>query len=164
MISRLEEFAKQLHGIHKVRLLLDTDGSIAMESVKIEPTDLDAPPLKLAVSEKRIDSGDPFLHHKTTRRAVYEDARSSYRSADDVLLVNERGEITEGCFNNIVVRISEEMLTPATSCGLLAGVLRQELLEIGAVREAVLTLDDIYNADKIWLINSVRGWRECLLP
>ncbi len=161
VINDLEEYAKQLHGIHKVRLLLDADGSVTIESVMIEPTDLDAPPLKLVVAEKRIASGDPFLYHKTTRRDVYEDARSSHPQADDVLLVNERDEITEGCFNNIVVRIGEEMLTPANQCGLLAGVLRQELIEIGAIREAVLTLDDIYNAERIWLINSVRGWREC---
>jgi len=161
VISNLEEFARQLHGIHKVRLLLDTDGTITVESTQIEATEIDAPPLKLAVSEKKIDSNDPFLYHKTTRRAVYEDARNSHPEADDVLLINERNEITEGCFNNIVVRIGEEMLTPATACGLLAGVLRQELIEIGAIREAVLTLDDIYNAGRIWLINSVRGWREC---
>lgn len=161
VISILEEFAKKLHGIHKVRLLLDADGSLSIEATEIEPTDPDAPPLKLAVFEKKMASSDPFLYHKTTRRAVYEDARKSQPEADDVLLVNQRGEITEGCFNNIVVRINEEMLTPATTCGLLAGVLRQELIEIGAVREAVLKLDDIYNADRIWLINSVRGWREC---
>jgi branched-subunit amino acid aminotransferase/4-amino-4-deoxychorismate lyase len=34
---------------------------------------------------------------------------------------------------------------------------------VGAIREAVLTRADLRNADKIWLINSVRGWRECKL-
>jgi para-aminobenzoate synthetase / 4-amino-4-deoxychorismate lyase len=165
VISSLEETARQLQGgIHKVRLLLDADGAVTVEATAIEATEIDAPPLKLAVCEQRVDSGNPFLYHKTTRRAVYENARSSHPEAYDVLLINQRGEITEGCFNNIVVRVGEEMLTPAASCGLLVGVLRQELLEIGAIREAVLTLDDIYNAEQIWLINSVRGWRECFLP
>jgi len=42
-------------------------------------------------------------------------------------------------------------------------VLRAELLEVGAIREAVLTLDDLQAADTVWLFNSVRGWRECRL-
>jgi len=41
--------------------------------------------------------------------------------------------------------------------------LREELLEVGAVSEAVLTLADLRAADTIWLVNSVRGWQECTL-
>jgi para-aminobenzoate synthetase/4-amino-4-deoxychorismate lyase len=55
------------------------------------------------------------------------------------------------------------MLTPQIGCGLLPGVLRGELVEAGAIREAILSLDDLHAADTIWLINSVRGWRECTL-
>jgi branched-subunit amino acid aminotransferase/4-amino-4-deoxychorismate lyase len=39
------------------------------------------------------------------------------------------------------------------------------LLQVGAIGEAILTLDDLYRADRIWLVNSVRGWRKfCLAP
>jgi len=48
---------------------------------------------------------------------------------------NERDEITEGSFNTIVISLKGELLTPALECGLLPGVLRAELLEVGAVRE-----------------------------
>jgi para-aminobenzoate synthetase/4-amino-4-deoxychorismate lyase len=75
--------------------------------------------------------------------------------------LNERGEVTEGSYNNIVVSRHGELLTPALMCGLLPGLLREELIEVGAIREAVLTLGDLKDADTIWLINSVRGWREC---
>ena len=65
--------------------------------------------------------------------------------------------------NTIVVSLQGELLTPALDCGLLPGVLREELLQVGAIREAILTLNDLYRADRIWLVNSVRGWRECCL-
>ena len=42
-----------------------------------------------------IDSSDVFLFHKTTRRGVYERARSSVESVDEVLLWNTAGELTE---------------------------------------------------------------------
>jgi para-aminobenzoate synthetase/4-amino-4-deoxychorismate lyase len=43
------------------------------------------------------------------------------------------------------------------SCGLLPGTLRQDLIERGQAREAILTLDDLSRASAIWLGNSVRG-------
>jgi para-aminobenzoate synthetase/4-amino-4-deoxychorismate lyase len=69
--------------------------------------------------------------------------------------------VTEGGYNNIVVSLHGELLTPALSCGLLPGLLREVLIEVGGIREAVLTLADLRDADTLWLINSVRGWREC---
>jgi para-aminobenzoate synthetase/4-amino-4-deoxychorismate lyase len=77
--------------------------------------------------------------------------------------MNERDEITEGSYNTVVISAQGELLTPALECGLLPGVLREELLEVGVIREAVLTVDDLQAADTIWLVNSVRGWRECTL-
>jgi para-aminobenzoate synthetase/4-amino-4-deoxychorismate lyase len=80
-----------------------------------------------------------------------------------VIFLNLQGEVTEGCFNTVVISLNGQLLTPRLECGLLPAVLREELLEIGALREAVLTLDDLQAADRLWLVNSVRGWRECIL-
>lgn len=123
----------------------------------------DAKPCRLAISEQHVDSSDPLLYHKTTRRELYDQTLRNHPECYDVLFLNERDEITEGCFNNLVILLRGELLTPAIDCGLLPGVLRQELLEVGAVREAVLTLDDLHAAERIWLINSVRGWKDCQL-
>ena len=49
-------------------------------------------------------------------------------------------------------------VTPPVVCGLLAGTLRAELLEAGAIQEAIVTLDELRAAPGIWLINSVREW------
>jgi branched-subunit amino acid aminotransferase/4-amino-4-deoxychorismate lyase len=46
--------------------------------------------------------------------------------------------------------------------GLLAGVLRAELLESGAIHEQVVTLDDLARCQAIYLVNSLRGWREAV--
>lgn len=123
----------------------------------------DEKPSWLAVAEQHVDSADPFLFHKTTRRELYDQTLRDHPDCYDVIFQNERGEITEGCFNNIVISLEGKLLTPTLSCGLLPGALRQELLEVGSIREAVLTKEDLLAAEKIWLINSVRGWRECQL-
>ena len=49
------------------------------------------------------------------------------------------------------------LLTPPLSCGLLAGVLRGEMLETGKAAEAVLTVEDLQAAKALFVGNSLRG-------
>ena len=147
----------------RVRLLVARDGAVDIESSDAEGSfhsspDPSAPSWQLALAANPIPSSNRFLFHKTTRREVYDAARRERPGADDVILWNERGEVTESTIANVVVRFGEEWLTPPISCGLLAGVFREELLERGVLREQVLTPDDLAKADAVWLINSVRGW------
>lgn len=160
---RLGKFGQGLSGVHKVRVLLAADGTMTLESQALVATDQSAHAATITISELRVDSSDPFLYHKTTRRTLYDDQLRAHPGCYDVVFLNERDEITEGSYNTIVIARKGELLTPALECGLLPGVLREELLEVGAIREAVLTLEDLRSADTIWLVNSVRGWRECTL-
>jgi len=161
--DRLQELAQGLSGVHKVRVLLASDGVITLESQPLAEADHTAAPALVAVSNQRVDSSDPFLYHKTTRRALYDDQLRAHPDCYDCIFLNERDELTEGSYNTIVISLKGELLTPALDCGLLPGVLREELLDAGAMSEAVLTLDQLQAADRIWLVNSVRGWRECCI-
>ena len=76
---------------------------------------------------------------------------------------NTRGELTEACNYNLVVERNGELLTPPISSGLLAGTLRSQLLREGKLREVVVRREELRTCDRLWLINSVRGWREALL-
>ena len=49
------------------------------------------------------------------------------------------------------------MLTPPLSCGLLPGILREIMLESGEAVERVLCIDDLLDADALYIGNSVRG-------
>jgi para-aminobenzoate synthetase/4-amino-4-deoxychorismate lyase len=81
----------------------------------------------------------------------------------DVLLWNGRGEVTESTIANLVVEVDGELLTPSLACGLLPGTMRARLLQEGRIREKVVRVDDLPRCTRLWLINSVRGWRECVL-
>lgn len=146
-------------GRFRVRLLLDANGRFQCEALPIE-----APgkrPLRLAVAPGHVDSRDIFLFHKTTHRVVYESAKEEYGAGmDDVLLGNERGEITEGCITNIIYKLDGRLWTPPVECGLLAGIKRGELLAAGEVAERVLTWDELPRCEALWLCNSVRGLME----
>jgi para-aminobenzoate synthetase / 4-amino-4-deoxychorismate lyase len=141
---------------HRVRLLVARDGSCGSTQSPLQ-LPADAAPRRLALARAPVDRDDPFLYHKTTRRAVYERALAEAGDCDDVLLWNPDGCITESSTANVVVTFGGERFTPPVSSGLLAGTWRRRLLVSGDVREREIRVDELAAADAITLINSVRG-------
>jgi para-aminobenzoate synthetase/4-amino-4-deoxychorismate lyase len=140
----------------RVRLTLDRQGQMEIEATPHVPS---AEPVRVAIAAEPVGSHDPMLYHKTTWRAEYERRAASRPGADDVLLVNERGELTESAIANLVVRLGGALWTPPLESGLLPGVFRAHLLARGEIRERVIRPEDLARADEVWLINSVRKWR-----
>jgi para-aminobenzoate synthetase/4-amino-4-deoxychorismate lyase len=119
--------------------------------------------LKVALAREPVFSANIFLYHKTTYRKAYEEAKLSCPGCDDVILWNERREITESSIANVVVRIGEDLFTPPVDSGLLAGTYRAFLLDGGKIRERVLTISDLRQCSNIYLVNSVREFQEAEL-
>lgn len=145
-----------IEGTWRVKLLLGRSGDVQTHCVGLD--DAPARAWRVAVADDPIDAGDLRLFHKTTCRQIYDAAARSRPEADDVLLLNRSGHITESTIANIVVEKSGVLLTPPRECGLLAGTFRAELLANGTIRESLLTLEDLRESPRIWLINAVRGW------
>jgi len=143
----------------RVRLLLAEDGKFTV-TVTQQPAQAPGAVMRYAISQTRVESANPFLFHKTTRRELYDREWQHYAEtakADEVLYLNERGELTEGSRTNIFVERNGKLLTPPLAAGLLPGVLRSDLLGSGKAIEATLTLDDLAGADAVYVGNSVRG-------
>ncbi len=157
---RLREYARKLRAPCIVRLELDSDGRFALGHRALPP--VSSAPLPVALAEIFTHPADWLLRHKTTRRKFLDAAReraAKRLGAREVLFRNIRGELTEGSFTNLFVRMPGEdaLLTPPVSRGLLPGILRQRLLAEGKTREAVLTLSDLRAAEAFYMGNSVRG-------
>lgn len=160
--SALAEAVAALSGPSKIRLLADRAGQIESEALPLEKG---APPVPLGVglALQPVSPADVHLYHKTTRREAYDAARASRPDCDDVILWNERGELTESTVANLVLEIDGRRYTPPVSSGLLAGTMRACLLERGELTERVLLPADLSRASRIWLINSVRGWMPAII-
>jgi len=148
----------------RVRLLCDRFGNLELQSFPLDRNPLMEIPSKfstewkVALSDEVIDSSNRFLFHKTTNRKLYEDILGRYKNFDDVIFFNEKDEITESCFANFVLEMDGNFFTPFQSSGLLCGTMRQYLLNKKMIIEKKLKREDIFKADGIWLLNSVRGW------
>ena len=144
----------------RLRLTLDAAGEFALT---VSPLVSDSTPLRLGMARLTIEPKDPFRYHKTSQRELLDRERLDRTDRDEVLFVNRRGELTEGSYHNLVLRLRGRLVTPRLESGLLPGILRGELLEAGKISEATLYPDDLGRAEEIWLINSLRGWRRAIM-
>lgn len=154
----LETLAKPLTASHKVRLLLQKDGTLTTTSEPITPLPY---PYYLGISEQAVKRSDRFLYHKTTLQPLHHLLPLGYT---DCLFFNEDGELTESSRANVILEIDQIRYTPPVDSGLLAGTYRQQLLATGAIHERILTRADLDTASRIFLINSVRTqWEPTLV-
>jgi len=117
-------------------------------------------PIKLALSRYALEETLQATQRKTTARDFYDGERARLKAlmgADEVVFLNAKHEICEGSFTSLFIEKHGKLLTPALSCGLLPGVLRQDLLARGEAKETVLTLEDLKAAEAIFVGNSLRG-------
>jgi para-aminobenzoate synthetase/4-amino-4-deoxychorismate lyase len=147
----------------KVRLLLAPDGSASIDTEPLIAPCAAAVPARVALAKTRIDPREPLLSHKTTWRPWYADVLERHPGCLDVLFCNVHDEVTEGTIHNLIVEKNRRLVTPPLRCGLLPGTLRGELLQQGIVTEEVVLREELLAASRLWLINSVRGWRRVIL-
>ena len=160
-LDHLQIACRQISVDQRVRLELQRDGGLLVSHTDLAP--LASLSLRVRLHDQPVDRADPFLRHKTTRRAFWDQALSQAQSqgADEALCVNHQGHLTEATRFNLFVRRGGRWLTPPLSDGLLPGILRAKLLQSGTAEEASLTLEDLQSAKDICLGNSLRGLIPC---
>ncbi|OHV85098.1 hypothetical protein LCM4573_02975 [Rhizobium sp. LCM 4573] len=143
----------------RVRLVMTYRGKIEITTSPFAPVP-EGSVWRLRIAETaRLASDDPLYRHKTSRREPYEAARAEFspEEADEVLLLNERGEVCEGTITNVFVEEPDgSLLTPPLASGLLPGILRSELIRERKARSQVLTPADL-GSGRLFVGNSLRG-------
>src|SRR5215472_12482753 len=91
--------------------------------------------------------------------SLYEAQQSGF---DEVILLNERGEVAECTAANVFCARGGLVATPPLNSGCLEGITRDILLEIGhkagvAVEERTLRPEDLYTADEVFISSTNRS-------
>jgi para-aminobenzoate synthetase/4-amino-4-deoxychorismate lyase len=147
-------------GLARVRLLLDRDGTINLDLGPIPPA---AETVLLALDDEPVDSAQWWLFHKTTLRAPYDTRRTRRPDADDVIMINTDGQLTEVTRSTLAVQLEDHWWTPPLSSGCLPGIERARLIGAGQLRERVLYPTDLQAAQALAVLSSLRGWRRAQL-
>lgn len=111
------------------------------------------------ISAKALDPGAKTGNYLNNLLALHE---AEARGADDAVLLNDRGEVTEGTTSNVYVVADGVVSTPPVDAGILKGTTRTRVLAICGERripaeERPLGPADLLSADEVFLSSSVRG-------
>jgi para-aminobenzoate synthetase / 4-amino-4-deoxychorismate lyase len=148
-------------GDARVRLRCHRDGNIGVDLGGLPAPDRGQ--AVLVIDDVPVDTTECWPHHKTSRRRPYTTRLHRHPDAADVVLVNERGEVTETCTAALAVSLDGTWWTPPLESGCLPGVERARLVAAGVVRERVLRPADLRGAAGLALLSSLRGWRPAVL-
>ncbi|MFM1945152.1 MAG: hypothetical protein RI897_4134 [Verrucomicrobiota bacterium] len=118
---------------------------------------------RLGLSTWVVPSGDRWSHCKSASRILQVMGAMDARrlGVDEVLMVNERGEVVEGSGSNFFWVEGGVVCTPALACGALAGVTRGIVMDLArelgmGVWERVLTLGELVRVEQAFLTSSLR--------
>ena len=121
-------------------------------------------PVRLGLLEHGRHAASPLAGVKTTSwlNNVWNLYEAQQGGFDEVVLLNERGEVSECTAANIFCVEDGRVVTPPLSSGCLEGVTRGFVLELGpkagiAVEERTLYPEDLYSADEIFISSTNRN-------
>lgn len=150
--NELQAATFRLRAKSRVRLLASRRGAVAIE---VRPhMSWPQPILQVAIVKRPVSATDWRLHHKTTERSIYRNVLK-VGGTYEVLLVDDEGFLTEGSFTNIFIERGDKLVTPPLTRGLLPGVLRASLLELGEAVEGDLRPYDLERG--FFIGNAARG-------
>jgi len=108
---------------------------------------------------------NPFAFFKTSNAQFYVMASIFCKENhfDDVLIVNENGNIIEASSSNLFLVKQNQLYTPSIEEGCIQGIMRNKIIEIAinqkftVFEDCRITIDDLLNADEVFLTNAVKG-------
>lgn len=150
--NELQAATFRLRERSRVRLMVSRGGAVAIEVRDHRAWPGAIVPVKMVPRHAPAD--DLRLLHKTTDRSLYRDALKR-GGTYEVGLIDAQGYVTEGCFSSIFVERGEKLVTPPLSRGVLPGILRRSLIDMGEAVEADLRVHDLDGG--FFIGNAARG-------
>jgi branched-chain amino acid aminotransferase len=79
------------------------------------------------------------------------------QGADEALLADTRGRLSEAATANVFIEVAGRLVTPPRASGCLPGVVRQVLLDAGVAVEDDVSMDALDAAQEVFLTSSLGG-------
>jgi branched-chain amino acid aminotransferase len=121
-------------------------------------------PVRLALREQGRHAASPLAGVKTTSwlQNVWAVAEAQKEGFDEVVLLNERGEVAECTAANIFAVKNGKIFTPPLNSGCLEGVTRGILFEIApdagvTMVQQALKPEELYSADEVFITSTNRN-------
>lgn len=134
------------------KLMPDQPAEIYEKGVKVALVD---------VVRNHPQSVNPMIKSNNLMNSALAAQQAFKRGAFEAVMRNYRGELTECATANLFIVKNSTVLTPPLESGLLPGITREFILEIGSAlgveaRAQVLHDDDLFAADEAFLTSTTR--------
>lgn len=149
--------------------LMPQPNTVAMPSIVVQPVSLPPPSayvrgIRIAVIPTRkfsVGSISPQAKYSGRLGSVLAVMDAHLRGVDEALFMDEMCSVTESTASNIGVIADGAVLTPPCWLGLLAGITRDVLFDLGRllrvpIRDTPLTRHDLYNAQEAFLLSTIK--------
>lgn len=140
---------------YRLKLSLVKDGELKFEHSQLTNLSDDFCQARLVEQRHPLDS--PYTFFKTSYRPHLS------IEPNEQIYYNNEGQLLETSIGNIVLKIEDQLYTPPVHLGLLNGIYRQSLIAENKLKEKVLTVKDLKQAQSIYGCNAVRGLYELKL-
>jgi len=120
--------------------------------------------LHLGIFNKMQKPCDPVSNFKTTSSLIYVLA-SVYKKEsgfDESIILNTNGNVADAIYANVFIVKDDRIITPPLHDASVDGVMRKQIFRLAKkmnlkIAEETITLDDLENADEVFLTNSIKG-------
>ena len=137
---------------YRLKMSLKKDGELKFEHSQLTNLSDDFCQARLVEQRHPLDS--PYTFFKTNYRPHLS------IELHEQIYYNHEGQLLETSIGNIVLKIEDQLYTPPVHLGLLNGIYRQSLIAENKLKEKVLTVKDLKQAQAIYGCNAVRGLYE----
>lgn len=137
---------------YRLKMSLAKDGELKFEHSQL--TNLSDDFCQARLVEQRHPLDRPYTFFKTSYRPHLN------IEPHEQIYYNHEGQLLETSIGNIVLKIEDQLYTPPVHLGLLNGIYRQSLIAENKLKEKVLTVKDLKQAQAIYGCNAVRGLYE----
>jgi branched-chain amino acid aminotransferase len=133
--------------------------------IPVPPPDFYEKGVKLCVTNVRRNSRqamDPGIKSGNYLNNVLAMIEARSKGADDAIMLNEHGNLTECTTSNVFLVKDGVVFTPGLDSGILPGITRGALISVLrkagiSVEEKDLTISDLASADEIFMTGSIKG-------
>ena len=114
---------------------------------------------RLRVSQRALDPAAKTGNYMNNLLALHEARRAG---ADDAILLNDAGDVTEATTSNVYLVVAGRLVTPSLDAGILKGTTRNRVLALAAANglpaaERRVSSAELRRANEIFVSSSVRG-------
>ena len=115
----------------------------------------------VSIKRNSRDSLNPAVKTGNYLNNVLARIEAKRMGAEDAIMCNSMGQLTEGTTSNLFFVKEGRLLTPIKECGILSGITREKIIQLAnknsiALKEGKWPSEDLFKAEEIFLSGTVK--------